>query len=300
MTTVSWNDTIPYWVTQNDIHLTKEDETGSYYDTTGDDWGDIIDKRQGPELEIRPINKKDATKFVDEVHRELDGTYMWKWGISVWAKSGHKTTYTPNPRKELDLEDRFIELDISKDKWSEFKFIHQYGPRSTFGGSWRNRSYPTNDPCFQDKFMLFALTEKFKKGTFNDIPLCCGSVSRQSYEEQLVGVATVEVPTAPKDNAWWRCEITRCAVKTMIEDGTGPGWPNACSKLYSTCTKIAKAMGYKQLITFTRREDEKGDSIKASGAWREILLPKPSATKKRRKTDTKYSNVWRTRWELDI
>lgn len=50
------------------------------------------------------------------------------------------------------------------------------------------------------------------------------------------------------------CEITR-----LCSDGT----PNACSFLYGACCRIAKAMGYKRMITYTLAS-ENGASLKAS------------------------------------
>ena len=49
-------------------------------------------------------------------------------------------------------------------------------------------------------------------------------------------------------------EITR-----LCTDGT----PNACSFLYGACCRIAKAMGYKRMITYTLAS-ENGASLKAS------------------------------------
>lgn len=50
------------------------------------------------------------------------------------------------------------------------------------------------------------------------------------------------------------CEITR-----LCSDGT----PNACSFLYVACCRIAKAMGYKRIITYTLAS-ENGASLRAS------------------------------------
>ena len=50
------------------------------------------------------------------------------------------------------------------------------------------------------------------------------------------------------------CEITR-----LCSDGT----PNACSFLYGACCRIAKAMGYKRIITYTLAS-ENGASLRAS------------------------------------
>ena len=48
-------------------------------------------------------------------------------------------------------------------------------------------------------------------------------------------------------------------VNRLCTDGTR----NACSMLYGACIRVAKAMGYKKVITYTL-ESENGASLKAS------------------------------------
>lgn len=74
---------------------------------------------------------------------------------------------------------------------------------------------------------------------------------------QLVGVAVVGRPVARKIDSGEVCEVTR-----MCTDGT----PNACSKLYGTCARIAREMGYQKIITYIL-ESEPGTSLRASG-WK--------------------------------
>lgn len=73
----------------------------------------------------------------------------------------------------------------------------------------------------------------------------------------LVGVAVVGRPVARKIQDGFTCEVTR-----MCTDGS----KNACSKLYSTCARIAREMGYKKIITYIL-ETETGISLRASG-WK--------------------------------
>lgn len=73
----------------------------------------------------------------------------------------------------------------------------------------------------------------------------------------LIGVAVVGRPVARNINFSNTCEVTR-----MCTDGT----PNACSKLYGSCARIAKEMGYWRIITYIL-ETESGVSLKASG-WK--------------------------------
>lgn len=78
---------------------------------------------------------------------------------------------------------------------------------------------------------------------------------------KLVGVATVGRPVARILDNGKTAEVTR-----LCTDGT----PNACSKLYSGCWRISRAMGYKEIITYIL-ESESGISLKAAG-W--ILMGK--------------------------
>ena len=76
-----------------------------------------------------------------------------------------------------------------------------------------------------------------------------------AIKDQIVGVAIVGRPVARRLDDGWRLEVTR-----VCTDGT----PNACSKLYSACWRIAREMGYRELITYIL-ETEKGVSLKAAG-----------------------------------
>lgn len=83
----------------------------------------------------------------------------------------------------------------------------------------------------------------------------CASVNSHA----LIGVAVVGRPVARNSQDGFTCEVTR-----MCTDG----YPNACSKLYSACARIAKEMGYKKIITYIL-ESETGVSLRASG-WQFI------------------------------
>jgi hypothetical protein len=74
--------------------------------------------------------------------------------------------------------------------------------------------------------------------------------------DQLVGVVVVGRPVARVLQTGDRAEVTRLAT-----DGT----PNACSFLYQKAKRVAQAMGYRSLITYTR-VDESGASLRAVGA----------------------------------
>lgn len=78
----------------------------------------------------------------------------------------------------------------------------------------------------------------------------------QGDEDNLVGVAICGRPTAQKIDYTVVLEVYRNCVKENIDNG--------CSKLYGVCARIAKEMGYKKIITFTKMS-EPGTSLKASG-----------------------------------
>ena len=78
-----------------------------------------------------------------------------------------------------------------------------------------------------------------------------------SEEDVVRGVAIVGRPVARHLDDGWTLEVNRCCT-----DGT----KNACSMLYATAWKAARAMGYTSLITYTL-ESEGGASLRGAG-WR--------------------------------
>ena len=73
--------------------------------------------------------------------------------------------------------------------------------------------------------------------------------------DRLCGVAMVGRPVGRYYDDGLTLEVNRCCT-----DGTR----NACSMLYGSAWRAAKALGYKRLITYTR-ESENGASLRASG-----------------------------------
>ena len=82
----------------------------------------------------------------------------------------------------------------------------------------------------------------------------CVAVSK---DDEVRGVAIVGRPVSRHIDDGWTLEVNRCCT-----DGTR----NACSMLYATAWKAAKAMGYTSLITYTM-ESEGGASLRGAG-WR--------------------------------
>ena len=81
---------------------------------------------------------------------------------------------------------------------------------------------------------------------------CIGILDQQ---KQLRGVAIASRPLSRYLDDGWRLEVTR-----LCTDGV----QNGCSKLYSSVARIAKEMGYREIITYIL-ETEIGSSLKASG-----------------------------------
>ena len=75
--------------------------------------------------------------------------------------------------------------------------------------------------------------------------------------ERIVGVAIVGRPVARHLDKGWTLEVTR-----LCTDGT----PNACSKLYAACWRVARAMGYLEMLTYIL-DTESGTSLRAAG-WK--------------------------------
>nr|DAF77190.1 MAG TPA: hypothetical protein [Caudoviricetes sp.] len=83
--------------------------------------------------------------------------------------------------------------------------------------------------------------------------------SYAAQEPQVCGVAIVGRPVARALDDGWTLEVNR-----LCTDGT----PNACSMLYASAWRAARALGYRKLITYTLPE-EGGASLRAAG-WRLI------------------------------
>ena len=89
----------------------------------------------------------------------------------------------------------------------------------------------------------------------HNIPPTGGKFAVSVYDsDRMCGVAICGRPTARRSDNGETLEIYR-----NCTDGT----PNACSKLYGACLRIAKDMGYKKVITYTLAS-ENGASLKAS------------------------------------
>ena len=78
---------------------------------------------------------------------------------------------------------------------------------------------------------------------------------------RVCGAAILSRPTSRMSDDGWTLEVTR-----LVTDGT----PHSASLLYGAAKRLAVAMGYRRLVTYTLPE-EGGASLRAAG-WRLIGL----------------------------
>lgn len=112
------------------------------------------------------------------------------------------------------------------------------------------------------------------------------SISCLNDDGDLCGVAICGRPVSRYLDDGETLEINR-----LCTDGTY----NACSMLYGACAKIAKAMGYKKIITYILAS-EPGTSLKASGFICEGEAGGEMWTGKRSGRDNGVPKEKKTRW----
>ncbi len=115
--------------------------------------------------------------------------------------------------------------------------------------------------------------------------------------ERLCGVAIAGQPVARLLDDGLTIEIRR-----VCTDGTR----NACSILYGACSRCAKEMGYKRVVTYTLKS-EPGTSLKASGfinmgeaggdSWNRTKRPREAKQITLFGEEVKYSEDRKIRWE---
>jgi hypothetical protein len=106
----------------------------------------------------------------------------------------------------------------------------------------------------------------------------------------LRGVAVAGRPVARLLDDGATLEITRLAT-----DGT----PNACSKLYRAVSKVARAMGYRRVITYTLAS-EPGASLRGAGFKQTERVRGRSWTCPSRPRQDDHPLEDKLRWELSL
>lgn len=115
--------------------------------------------------------------------------------------------------------------------------------------------------------------------------------------DRLCGVAIAGRPVARRLDDGQTLEILR-----VCTDGTY----NACSILYAACSKAAKALGYRKVVTYTL-VSESGASLKAAGfvncgeagglSWDRPSRPREVVQESLFGEERKYPNETKIRWE---
>ena len=109
------------------------------------------------------------------------------------------------------------------------------------------------------------------------------------FDGQLVGVVMCGRPIARRLHDGWTIEITRCAT-----DGTR----NACSFLYRAAVRVACAMGYRRIVTYTLTS-ELGASLRGAGFREDGIVPGKTWSRANRLRSTPMRGDKR-RWTLEI
>lgn len=109
--------------------------------------------------------------------------------------------------------------------------------------------------------------------------------------DSLIGVAIAGRPVSRYLDDGETLEVTRCCVQE--------GFKNAVSKLYSAVISAAKAMGYKQIITYTLMT-ENGSSMKAVGFKLDKLTAGGSWNSPSRPRTNRHPTIPKHRWSKVI
>ena len=137
---------------------------------------------------------------------------------------------------------------------------------------------------------LYAAAVATEDGTIRGVAMIGRPVARMLDDGWTLEVAMIGRPVARMLDDGWTLEVTRVAT-----DGT----PNACSALYGVARRLAAALGYARLITYTRA-DEPGSSPRGAGFTDEGTIRARSWDMPGRRRIDKTEIVQRRRWALDV
>lgn len=110
------------------------------------------------------------------------------------------------------------------------------------------------------------------------------------YDGKLAGVVIAGRPVSRVLDDKFTIEITR-----LCSDGT----PFVCSKLYAAARKVAFAMGYKKVITYTLAS-ERGSSLQACGFEPVAKTKGGTWSCPSRPRINKHPTECKTRWEATV
>lgn len=135
-------------------------------------------------------------------------------------------------------------------------------------------------------------SEFVKKHHRHHIPPQGNKFSIALYDgELIIGVAIAGRPVSRHQDDGLTLEVTRCCVKEPYKNGV--------SKLYSSVIRVAEAMGYRRVISYTLTE-ESGISMRASNFQLEKLSEGGSWNSNSRKRFDKHPTGPKYLWIKEI
>lgn len=215
----------------------------------------LCEYRTNRKLEGRTdVSRKDAFKLIEKAHKAAMKTMVDAEKEHVLYAITQYSDYGINKIllfHDTQLSDEELGEMIKVCPMSRFHVIHretaQKGCKEILSRNKQREIRPIAlkiANCFVDKY------HRHHRGTVG-----CKFAIGVYEQETIIAVAICGRPVSRYLDDGETCEISRCCTR---------GDENACSLLYGACSRIAKNMGYKKIITYTL-ESESGVSLKASG-----------------------------------
>ncbi len=178
---------------------------------------------------------------------------MWYW---IFAKESTKKYIIMSDDDLIDKDENTIRFDIENDGYELFcDCMKSYQGAAAYMREFYEEYEAlklSTSPINFDKAKEFVDTyhrhHASPQGYKFAVALSDGDIT--------VGVAIAGRPVSRFRDNGVTLEVTRLCVKN--------GYKNACSMLYSAITRIAKELGYKNILTYTL-ENESGKSLLAAG-----------------------------------
>ncbi len=206
------------------------------------------------------IDTKSAIKMEDEYRRAAIKTV-------AQADTGHVLYGVIQHDPDLDiittvswfkntiLDDEGLDELIYRFPWAEFRVIHVDGTKRVCRELLARERQKEIRPITLKAANAFVKEHHRHHDTVTGCRFSEGLYKVCDGKSTLIGVAICGRPVSRILDDGLTLEINRLCVEEQEE--------NACSMLYGACCRVAKAMGYKKVITYIL-ESESGVSLKAS------------------------------------
>ncbi len=156
--------------------------------------------------------------------------------------------------KDTFVSDDEIDNLIRKYPDAEFGIIYAKNHRQMCENAWQEEKSKHIAPITLKDANAFVTKHHRHHDSVTGCKFAIGLYKTVNGEDKLIGTAICGRPVSRHLDDGLTLEINRLCV---TEDG------NCCSMLYGACSRIAKEMGYKKVITYIL-ESESGTSLKAS------------------------------------